>query len=89
MVQDFTALPSTWTTQAPHWRRVAADMRPGQAEILAQELDEQRAVLDLAETAFRSPSLRRWTFTIPPLAYAWFVADLRDKESSTRHLTGK
>ena len=28
-------------------RRVAADMRPGQAEMIAQELHEQRAVLDL------------------------------------------
>ena len=29
-------------------RRVAADMRPGQAEMVAQELHQQRAVLDLA-----------------------------------------
>ena len=27
-------------------RRVAADMRPGQAEILAQEMNQQRAVFD-------------------------------------------
>jgi len=29
MVQDFTALPSICTTQAPHWLVIAADMRAG------------------------------------------------------------
>ena len=48
MVQALTELPSTWTTQAAALAGVAADMRAGEAEIGAQEIDQQGARLDLA-----------------------------------------
>ena len=47
IVHDFTDSPSTRTVQAPHERRVAADVRPGQAEALPQDVDEELARLDL------------------------------------------
>ena len=48
MVQDFTDLPSTWTTQAPHWLVSQPTCVPVRPQLLAQELDQQRARLDLA-----------------------------------------
>jgi hypothetical protein len=41
-VHDFTGSPSSSTVQAPQWRRVAADVRAGQPQVLAQEVDEQQ-----------------------------------------------
>ena len=49
IVHDLTACsPSSTTTQHAAARGVAADVRAGQAEALAQEIREQRARLDVA-----------------------------------------
>ena len=62
IVQDFTACAVDMHDAGAALRRVAADMRAGQAEILAQELDEQRAGLDLPRRRpCRSPSSTRST----------------------------
>ncbi len=41
IVQDFTDMPSKSTVQAPQWRGLAADMRPGEVQLLAQHVDQQ------------------------------------------------
>ena len=48
IVHDFALRPSTRTVQAPHWRGVAADVRAGQAQLFAEEVDEQDARVDLS-----------------------------------------
>ena len=47
-VQDLTATPSIWTTQAPHCDVSQPTCVPGQAELVAQETHEERSVLDIA-----------------------------------------
>ena len=47
MVQDFTARPSTWTTQAPHWLVSQPTWVPVRFEVFAQEMDQKRPVLDI------------------------------------------
>ena len=46
-VHDLTDSPSSSTVQAAARGRVAADVRPGQAEPLPQDVDEQLARLEL------------------------------------------
>ena len=41
--QERTGTPSTWTVQAPHGRDAAAEFRPDDVEVLAQD-PEQRLV---------------------------------------------
>ena len=48
MVQDFTALPSTCTTQAPHCEVSQPTCVPVRPRVLAQEMDQQRSVFDSA-----------------------------------------
>ena len=47
IVQLFTAWPSTWTVHAPHWLVSQPDVGAGQAQVLAQHLDEEPAWLDV------------------------------------------
>ena len=47
IVQLFTALPSTWTVQAPHWLVSQPTWVPGQLQVLAEELDEHPSRLDI------------------------------------------
>ncbi len=44
---DFTDSPSTWTVQAPQDDGVAAHVRAGEVEALAEEVDEQLPLLDV------------------------------------------
>ena len=46
-VQLFTASPFRWHCARAAVRGVAADMRPGQPELVAKEVDEQQARLHL------------------------------------------
>ena len=46
MVQDFTDLPSRSTVQAPQWLVSQPICGPVRFELLAQEVDQQRARLD-------------------------------------------
>ena len=50
IVQDFTALPSTWTTQAPHCDVSQPTCVPVSPEIFPQKMDQKRPVLDVALT---------------------------------------
>ena len=47
MVQHFTDRPLMCTVQAPHWLVSQPTWVPVRSEVLAQELDQQRARLDL------------------------------------------
>ena len=46
MLQAFTARPSSWTVHAPHWPVSQPTCVPVSAEVVAQEVDEQRAGID-------------------------------------------
>ena len=46
MVQDFTDLPSRSTVQAPQWLVSQPICGAGEAQLLAQEMDQQGARLD-------------------------------------------
>ena len=50
-MQLFTATPSRRTVQAPQLPGVAADVRAGQVEVVADEVDEELPRLDLALVA--------------------------------------
>jgi hypothetical protein len=47
-VQAFTDWPSRWTTQQPHWLVSQPTWVPVRPEVLAQEVDQEGAALDLA-----------------------------------------
>ena len=47
IVQDFTAWPSTWTVQAPHWLVSQPTWVPVELEVLAEQLHEQPSRLDV------------------------------------------
>jgi hypothetical protein len=45
-MQAFTRSPSRWTVQAPHFPEIAALLRAGQLQLLAQEVEQGDARLD-------------------------------------------
>ena len=47
IVQVFTAWPSTWTVQAPHWLVSQPTWVPVSREFLPDQLDEQASGLDV------------------------------------------
>ena len=53
MVQDFTGHAVDEHGARAAVRRVAADVRPGQPELLAQEVDEQQPRLDVGRARLR------------------------------------
>ena len=76
-VQDFTGTPSSEHRAGAAARRVAADVRAGQAERLAQEVDEQQPRLDVRRARLAVHRDGERTHDVPLLAASVVLGHLR------------
>ena len=65
-VHDFTDSPSRWTVQDPHEEVSQPTLVPGEAEPLAQEVDEELALLHVRLVADAVDRDRDALHVVPP-----------------------